>query len=110
MDLTAVISSLISILLTGWLTWRQTKSHQEDRIRALQVSEHQLQQQLTLLQGEKAKLVSEQTSLQQERDSLRPLAEGYRKARAALQASRVVRTYRQPVLLLGPRSVGKSSL
>lgn len=110
LDWVAVISSAISIILTGLVTWRQTKSSQEDRIRTLQVREHQLKQQVTQLQAEKKKVTEAQQVLQKECASLRPFAQGYHQAREALKTSRLVKTYCQPVLLLGPRAVGKSSL
>ncbi|MBB4969168.1 GTPase domain-containing protein [Saccharothrix violaceirubra] len=102
-----VVAAVLGATITGLITWAVTRKtataqlHRENE--SLADSLRKKRAALT----EKTKALGAATK---EADDLRAVAKKYAAVRKALSASSVVRDYHQPVLVLGPRHVGKTSL
>jgi hypothetical protein len=94
---------LISNLVTGLITWTQARSQQERTISSLR-------NELDVLTEKHETVVSDLQQTKAAAEETRKVADRYGLVRQKLQASTVVRRYLQPVVLLGPRHVGKTSL
>lgn len=95
----AMVAAAVTFFLTKWATRR-----------ALEQRNLLLQNQVEALTSDRDKSRKELAAVTRERDELQQIATKYGTVKAKLAESRVIRPYEQPVLLIGPRYVGKSSL
>jgi GTPase SAR1 family protein len=103
MDYSVIVSALISSLFSGGIAWKAAKSDigQKNSLFAEQLRDSS--QKID-------RLTSELNTTKRKVSSLSDFEKRYREVRKKLQASSVVREYIQPVILVGPRAVGKTSL
>lgn len=98
-----VLGAVLVAVLTLFITRGSARS-------ALGQRNTLLQKQVDDLQAKYDEATGRLGALGTESARLRTLAQKYQDVRQKLAESRVVRYYEQPVLLLGPRNVGKTSL
>lgn len=102
-DSMEIIAALLGAGLSGFLTWIFTRSQlgQQNGILEAQIRDS----------NDRLKKREQELKVAQEKVShLVPFEEKYLKVKSNLQRSAVVKEYIQPVLLVGPRGVGKTSL
>ena len=109
-NLPAIISAAAATAVTALIAWRQTRSHREGLVTTLQQHVSQLSTQLKAESARSGALEGDLKKVRQEVATLSVKAKKYEAVRAELQKSQVVKTYMQPVVLIGPRGVGKTSL
>lgn len=98
-----VTGAIIGAILAGLITWFFTKGDvgQKNRL---------LENQLRTANEQNAKLSSDLSTTQSQVAHLVQYEKKYSSVKQKLQASSVVKEYAQPVILVGPRGVGKTSL
>lgn len=107
--LTAMLTAAIGVVGGGVSTWFLSKNDRATRLELTQ-SLNKTQKELKELETAKKQVDAEHQKLTAEMKQLRVASDKYERVKAALQQSSVVRTFYQPVLLVGPREVGKTSL
>jgi hypothetical protein len=99
----AVVGAVVGTIGTAVITITFSRGSRERENATLSESLRNLQRNYQQKQAELDKLSAEV-------ERFKPLADRYIAVRKLLESSSVVRTHYQPVLLLGPRAVGKTSL
>ena len=104
-----IITTVVGVVAGGVCTWYLSKN---DRAARLELTHNlqRTQKQLKDVEIAKKTADAERQKLAAEVINLRATSEKYERVKAVLQRSSVVRTFHQPVLLVGPREVGKTSL
>jgi GTPase SAR1 family protein len=115
--LAAAVTAIITILGTWWLaTGSQStdihslRTHLDQAKKEVLAAQNEQRKQLEAYNKEKGMLSLKLRSAEEKVTELSRIAEKFKNVRAKLSESAVVRTYRQPVILVGPRMVGKTSL
>lgn len=98
-----IIAAIIGAVISGVITWFLTRS-------AVGQTNSLLETQLRTANKENKELGSKLNEVQRQAAELDLYRQKYQNVKNRLQASSVVREYVQPVILVGPRSVGKTSL
>lgn len=98
-----IVGAIIGAIISGIITWNFTKSDLGQKNNLLEAQIRDSNQQI--------KTMSTELSIaEKQAERLRQFETKYQNVRNRLQASSVVKEYIQPVILVGPRSVGKTSL
>lgn len=109
-----VLAPILAAGITGLITFISTllltRDSQATELKLLKNQLDHATTQTKALKRERDKLTAEQASTAEVLADLKRIAEKSKKVKKELEASSVVRTYRQPVILVGPRHVGKTSL
>lgn len=105
--LTAIISTVVFCAATGFFTWLGTRSGQSREIKRLEKESKDCERQLA---EEKKHLNQKIQGLEGQVTTLAHIKAEYDFAREKLDRAGIVKTYKLPVLLVGPRGVGKTSL
>ena len=108
--LVVIICTLITSVVTGLCTWLLTRNSQSSTNNLLTEQLGQIKQERESLKKKNQEANERLRTTELRVNDLQTIAKKYEEIRANLQGSAVVRTYRQPVLLVGPRLVGKTSL
>ena len=98
-----ILGAIIGAIISGMITWFYTMGD-------LGKKNNLLEAQMRDTNSQIKKMSSELLSAQQQANRLSQFETKYKNVKQRLQASFVVREYVQPVVLVGPRSVGKTSL
>ncbi|MCB0210796.1 MAG: GTPase domain-containing protein [Anaerolineae bacterium] len=98
-----IIAAIIGALVAGVITWRFTKSD-------LGQKNNVLESQLSTLNEKQTNLKRDLGLCQKNVSRLTQYEVKYNNVKKRLKSSSVVKTYNQPVILVGPRAVGKTSL
>lgn len=98
-----VIAAVIGAILSGVVTWKVSKGDLGQQNNLLEAQLRDSNQRIS-------QLTSEINKVQQSASLSSDFEKRYNEVKRKLQASSVVREYYQPVILVGPRAVGKSSL
>jgi GTPase SAR1 family protein len=109
-NLSVILTALITCLVTGLIAWFQSRSHAESLNVTLGENLKNANAQLSDMKLKKDSLEDNLKTVQQEFNHLAIQVKKYESVQEALRRSRVVRTHLQPVVLVGPRGVGKTSL
>lgn len=99
----AILSALIGAVGTGFISYLVTKT-------ATGRQNEAFAENIRILRADFDRKEAEYKTVKGKLAEIQPIAEQYYAVREALQRSSVVKKYHQPVLLLGPRFVGKTSL
>jgi len=99
----AIIAAIIGAILSGFITWQLAQGDSGQKLRLFEAQLRDSNQQIN-------KLTGEVSSLQQRNNQLAIFEGKYQEVKRRLQQSSVVREYFQPVILVGPKFVGKTSL
>ncbi len=108
--LTAAVAAAATAIPTGVFAWRQAKSNQVRQLRGLTQQLEARDSQLSAERREHEESKQRIQALEERVRSLSDTERKYEKVKEKLQKSDVVRKHHQPVILLGPRGVGKTSL
>jgi len=101
--LIAALIGAVATVAAGVIAYANGKSSAE-------TARASLTENLRTLRADYNEMEKERTALRREAAEMKKLADRYREVRKELQNSSMVRNYHQPVLLVGPRGVGKTSL
>jgi hypothetical protein len=108
--LIAVLVAAVTVVGTGLCTWFIAKSSLATDLKLLGKEADRSADSAKALTDKINVLLTEARSAEEEIRKLRQSADKLNTIRNNLKSSSVVRTYRQPVILVGPREVGKTSL
>jgi uncharacterized membrane-anchored protein YhcB (DUF1043 family) len=106
----AIIPSLVGAFATGAITWCYTRSGLGQRNVLLDTLLNNSKEKIDKLAYELESAKQQINNLTSELRKAKDLAQKYEKVKQQLQASSVVKEYLQPVIIVGSRAVGKSSL
>jgi GTPase SAR1 family protein len=105
-----ILGAIIGGAITGFCTWCLTTDSQATTIKLLKEGLNDATKQRDALQKQNEDLKKKLTSTQNSLNSLEKEVRKFKQVRERLKKSGVVWTYQQPVVLVGPRYVGKTSL
>lgn len=116
-----VLSAAVTCIITMLCTWWIAKGSQSTEIQLLtsqlsqanketKNSQDETKRQAVVLNEEKNALTVKLAAAEKEKADLKAKAQKLESIRKELRKGTLVRTYRQPVILVGPRFVGKTSL
>ena len=98
-----IVAAIIGAAVSGLITWQFASSDLGKKNNLLEAQIRDSNKTIT-------KLNSDLSSTKKEVNRLSNFKDKYQRVKNKLQASSVVREYVQPVILVGPRAVGKTSL
>ena len=107
--LAAILTAVVAVIGSAVSTWYLSRN---DRATKLELT-HKLdkaQKELKAIEAAKKQVDAEHQKVTAEMKGLRLTSEKYQRVKTELEKSSVVRTFYQPVVLVGPREVGKTSL
>lgn len=106
----AILTAAVTAAVTGLCTWLITRGSLATELKLLKKDSDQSAANFRTLEEEKNILLAKSKLAEKEITKLKISAEKLNTIRTKLKSSSLVRTYRQPVILVGPREVGKTSL
>jgi glutamate 5-kinase len=108
--LIAILAAAVTSTITGFSTWLITRSSMATELKLLRKDSDESVAKIRKLTDEKNVLLRKGNSDAAEITILKQSDNKLYAIRKSLELSSLVRTYRQPVILVGPKHVGKTSL